>query len=182
MINPGNLLIATPNVIGDIDFHRAVILIVNSNKENIIGHIINKKINYKLNKLIKELNLSIPLFYGGPVATDRLFFIYKSSKKLPGSKKISNNLYWCGDYDIIINHLNEKLISKGNIMFFLGYSGWDKNQLNNELLNKSWRINENSISNYLFLKKIDNIWKDCIKSFGNEFILWQNTPRNPNHN
>ena len=67
-------------------------------------------------------------------------------------------------------------------MFFLGYSGWEKHQLNNEILNKSWKIDENSILNYLFLKKIDNIWKDCIKSYGNEFILWQNTPRNPNHN
>ena len=182
MINPGNLLIATPNVIGDVDFHRSVVLIVNSNKKNITGHIINKKINYKLNKLIKELNISMPLFYGGPVATDRLFFIYKSSKKLPGSKKISKNLYWCGDYDIAIKYLNEKLISQKNIMFFLGYSGWDKNQLNNEILNKSWKIDGDSILNYLFLKKIDTIWKDCIKSFGNEFILWQNTPRNPNHN
>ena len=32
MINPGNILIATPHVIGDIDFHRAVVLIVDSNK------------------------------------------------------------------------------------------------------------------------------------------------------
>ena len=43
MINPGNILIATPQVIGDIDFHRAVVLIVDSNKGNITGHIINKK-------------------------------------------------------------------------------------------------------------------------------------------
>ena len=31
-----------------------------------------------------------------------------------------------------------------NIMFFLGYSGWEKHQLNNEILNKSWKIDEKS--------------------------------------
>ena len=67
-------------------------------------------------------------------------------------------------------------------MFFLGYSGWEKEQLNNELLNKNWKINEDSTSDYLFLKNTDTIWKDSIKSFGDEFILWHNTPKNPNHN
>jgi putative transcriptional regulator len=181
MVN-GNLLIATPFIIGDVDFHRSVILITASNKENVTGHIINKKINYDLNELITELNITVPLFYGGPVENDRLFFIYKTSIKVPGSKKISNNIYWCGDFNIIIENLNNKLISPEDVMFFLGYSGWEKEQLNNELLDKNWKINEDSTSDYLFLKNTDTIWKDSIKSFGDEFILWHNTPKNPNYN
>ena len=76
-MNNGSLLIATPSVIGDPDFHRSVILITTTNGENITGHIINKKVNYNLNELITELNIPLPLFYGGPVETDRLFFISK---------------------------------------------------------------------------------------------------------
>jgi len=178
----GKLLIATPNIIGDVDFHRSVILITNTSEDNVSGHIINKKINPSLNELINELNIPVPLFYGGPVETDRLFFIYKSSSKLPGSKKISNEIYWCGDYNVIIENLNNKLMSPDNVMFFLGYSGWEKDQLNNELLNKSWKINEDSTLDFLFLKNTDTIWKESIKSFGDEFILWHNTPKNPNHN
>lgn len=181
-MNNGSLLIATPSVIGDVDFHRSVILITNINGENVTGHIINKKVNYNLNELITELNIPLPLFYGGPVETDRLFFIYKSSIKVQGSKKISDDIYWCGDYNIVIENLNNKLIAPDDIMFFLGYSGWEKEQLNSELLNKSWKINEDRTLDFLFLKNTDTIWKDSIKCFGDEFILWHNTPKNPNHN
>ncbi|MBL29872.1 MAG: transcriptional regulator [Flavobacteriaceae bacterium] len=181
-MNCGNLLIATPKIIGDHDFHRSVIIITSLDDENISGHIINKKLNYNLNNLIEDIKPPIPLFYGGPVETDRLFFIHKSSIKIPESKKISNHINWCGDLDMTIKLINDKTISSNDIMFFLGYSGWDRSQLESEFIDKSWRLFRNDISNYLFQKNIVNIWKDCIKSFGNDYILWFNTPNNPNHN
>ena len=81
-----------------------------------------------------------------------------------------------------IKLINDKTISSNDIVFFLGYSGWDRSQLESEFIDKSWRLFRNDISNYLFQRNIAHIWKDCIKSFGNDYILWFNTPNNPNHN
>ena len=46
MINKGDLLIAEPNVLNDINFNRSVILIVECNQNGSVGFILNKALEY----------------------------------------------------------------------------------------------------------------------------------------
>jgi len=178
----GNTLIATPAVIGDLYFHRTVILMVNCSEKSSMGFIINKKLEHSLNEVTNQVKSPFPLYYGGPVETDNLFFIYKSKINISKSLSISKNLSWGGNFDEIIKLINDNEISENDIKFFLGYSGWSKNQLNKEMNNKNWEVLKNIDQNLIFSNDIESVWKNNLNSIGGEYLLWSNTPDNPNHN
>ena len=78
--------------------------------------------------------------------------------------------------------INEKKIKSDEIKFFLGYSGWIKNQLENEINSDSWIVSNKKINEKLLLKNSENIWKLKLLELGGEYLLWSNSPDNPNHN
>ena len=80
------ILVATPNIFGDLYFRRTVVLQVGDSNNTIMGFILNKKMNYTLNEITPKIKKPFPLFYGGPLETDSLFFIYSSKVKVKESK------------------------------------------------------------------------------------------------
>ncbi len=182
MLKKGNAIISTPSLIDDLYFHRSVILITESDKNNSMGFIINKKLEYTLNEVTNKLKYFFPLYYGGPVEPDSLFFVYKSKVNISESKTISENLKWNGDFEEILKKINQNKITKGDIKFFLGYSGWTKSQLEQEINSKSWELIKILNEKYVFTDKTESIWKKSIQSFGEKYLIWSNTPDNPNHN
>ena len=50
---------------------------------------------------------------------------------ISNTKEIAKGLYWGGDFDKILELITENKISKNQIRFFAGYSGWGEDQLNN---------------------------------------------------
>ncbi len=72
----GDLLIAEPSIFGDLNFHRSVVILVDHKIEGYLGFIINKVLPYTLKDIISEIKVDLPLFSGGPVEEDSLFFIH----------------------------------------------------------------------------------------------------------
>ena len=83
---------------------------------------------------IKEVK-NFRIYNGGPVSNENLYFIYKSNNPINGSLKIQDNFYWGGNINEIFKSIEEEIIIESNIRFFIGYSGWDFNQLKNEIKN-----------------------------------------------
>jgi len=79
-MNTGTLLVATPSVMGDVNFHRAVVLLVNHKDSGSIGFIINKKIEYTLDEVMDGVQSKQPLYFGGPVEPDNLFYLRWETK------------------------------------------------------------------------------------------------------
>ena len=181
-MNTGNLLVATPSVIGDFNFHRSIILLTNYQKSGSVGFILNKKLDYLLNDVMEGFDSEFPLYFGGPVEQDNLFYIHTLGDKISNSKLISNELYWNGDFSSIQNLLNKGKLNESNIRFFLGYSGWTKGQLEEEIRIKSWEPFE--IKSALELMKMPSkeMWRDCMSALGGDYLLWSNTPENPGSN
>src|SRR6056300_970703 len=63
----GDFLIATPTIIGDYNFQRSGILMVDCKTTGSIGFIINKKLEYTLDDLMENVSSPFPMYYGGPV-------------------------------------------------------------------------------------------------------------------
>ena len=181
-MNPGSILIADPSVVGDNNFHRSLILLVEHNYKGSLGFIINKPLNYHTNDIMIEMKYNFPLYYGGPVDQENLFFIHKMGNLIPESIQIENDLYWGGDFEKIISLVNDKKLKIDDIKFFLGYSGWSPKQLDLEIESKSWIINKKSNSSQIFKKKSELLWKDQMKALGGKFLLWSNSPENPYEN
>ena len=177
----GKLLIAEPSILSDSSFNRSVVLLTEHNENGSVGFIFNKPSPYTLGDLIPEINSSMEVYFGGPVSEDNLYFVHKVPELIPGSIEIGNGIYWGGDFETIQELLTEEILSKHDIRFFLGYSGWSEMQLEDELTTTSWIVIENNFKN-LFSVNHSSFWKDELIKFGGIYKLWANAPKDPSLN
>ncbi|WP_179006477.1 YqgE/AlgH family protein [Winogradskyella forsetii] len=178
----GNLLIAEPSIIGDISFNRAVILLADHNDLGSVGFILNKPLDYNLKDLIEDTESEFPVYNGGPVEQDNLYFIHKSPELIPDSIEISNGIFWGGDFTVVLDLINEEKISSEDIRFFLGYSGWDEQQLDTELKSNAWLVSENIYSKEIISKSCVTFWREKMLELGGDYSIWSNAPENPSYN
>jgi len=181
-MNQGKLIVATPSILGDFNFRRSVILLASHKTSGSIGFILNKKLNYKLNDIVEDINIKFPLFYGGPVEQDNLFYLHRLGNLIPDSIEINSSLSWNGDFKFVTKLINENKIKLNDIRFFLGCSSWSNGQLEKELDEKSWEPFEIVSTEKVLKMKIQNMWKKCMISLGGKYRLWSNAPENPNFN
>ena len=181
-MNQGKLIVSTPSILGDFNFRRSVILLASHKTSGSIGFILNKKLNYNLNDIVEDINIKFPLFYGGPVEQDNLFYLHRLGNVIPDSIKINSSLSWNGDFKFVTKLINENKIKLNDIRFFLGCSSWSNGQLEKELDEKSWEPFEIVSTEKVLKMKIQNMWKKCMISLGGKYKLWSNAPENPNFN
>ena len=178
----GNLLIAEPTIIGDTSFNRSIILLADHSEEGSVGFILNKPLDYTIKDLVPEVAANFKVYNGGPVEQDNLYFIHKVPQLIPDSIEISLGIFWGGDFNKVAELIANKHINEADIRFFLGYSGWDKNQLEQELKTNSWLVTENTYKNKIIEKDYETFWKEKMLEFGDAYSIWSNAPENPNYN
>lgn len=178
-LNKGLLLIAEPTIIGDISFNRSVILLADHTVDGSVGFILNKPLKYSVSDLVPDIEANFKIYNGGPVEQDNLYFIHNIPDIIADSIEISNGIYWGGDFDLAKKLINEGLIKKENIRFFLGYTGWAAQQLEDEMQSNSWIIAENVYKNKIIGKSTTEFWKEKILELGGDYMLWSNAPENP---
>lgn len=184
MLKPekGHLLIAEPSIIGDMSFNRSVILLAEHSDEGSIGFILNKPLQFTLDELVQGTEFPFKVFNGGPVEQDNLYFIHIVPDLIPNSIEISLGIYWGGDFDTVLDLLAAEKLNEGDIRFFLGYSGWEPEQLDAELDANVWVVSENEYQKELIMKCCDSFWKDKMVELGNDYSIWSNAPENPSYN
>ncbi|OBQ52860.1 YqgE/AlgH family protein [Tamlana sp. s12] len=178
----GDLLIAEPAIIGDVSFNRSIVLLADHSEEGSIGFILNKPLDYTINELIPEVQATFKVYNGGPVEQDNLYFIHKIPQLIPNSIEISLGIYWGGDFNRVAELIKGNVINENDIRFFLGYSGWDTNQLDSELKSHSWVVSENIYEKDIIEKDYESFWKEKMLEFGGEYSIWSNAPENPSYN
>jgi len=65
---------------------------------------------------------------------------------------------------------------------FLGYSGWDSLQLDQELSSKSWVVVKNEYESNIIGKSDSAFWREKMVELGGDYIIWSNAPENPTLN
>ncbi|MGV8994832.1 MAG: YqgE/AlgH family protein [Flavobacterium sp.] len=179
ILKKGQLLIAEPSLLGDMSFNRSVILLADHNDEGSVGFIINKPLQYSIKDLVPEIHATFKIYNGGPVEQDNLYFIHNVPDLIPNSIEISNGIFWGGDFELTAHLINSGVIKKSNIRFFLGYTGWDAQQIEDEIQTNSWIISENFSKNKIIGKSANNFWKEKILELGGDYLIWSNAPENP---
>lgn len=181
-LKKGDLIIADPSIVNDIQFNRSIILITSSSIENeVVGLIINKILDYKLKDIIPEINIDFDVYDGGPVNQDNLYYIHNQGHLIPESIKINQQLFWSGDFETIVDLINSKKITSKDIKSCLGYTGWSAKQLINEVRDDNW-IKSTKIKSEDIFTKMSNSWKKTMINLGGEYAIWSNTPENLSHN
>lgn len=171
----GRLLIAEPSILNDSSFKRTIIYLTEHSKNSSVGFIMNRPTDYVLSDLIPEIDCNFTVYNGGPVEQDNLYFIHKTPEKLPNSIEVSDGIYWGGNFNLLQDLLNEQKIDPNEIRFFLGYSGWETNQLKNELNTASWFVSKNDYDN-IFSIDNESLWKNKLLQRGGKYKIWANAP------
>ncbi len=177
----GMLLLSEP-FLKDVYFSRSVVLLAEHNKEGTVGLILNKPIDVKLNTLLEDFpSFEARVYLGGPVKPNNLFYLHTLGNQIENSVKVKENLYFGGDVERIKELILLRKITPADIKFFVGYSGWMPNQLNDELKESSWLIvdykNHNLMQNTPY-----NLWKNILRRMGDEYYTWSIAPIDPQLN
>lgn len=176
----GKILIAEPFLLGSY-FNRAIVFLVDHNDKGSVGFILNKPVDFPINDFYKEFpNFNDTIYLGGPVNIESLYYIHTLGNRVPNSIPIMDGLYWGGDFDHLKNLINSGFASREQVRFFLGYSGWDSDQLKEELEEDSWLVAD--IPPEKVIGKQQELWKDMVKLQGGKYVLWENYPENPSMN
>jgi len=176
----GSILISEPSL-RDFYFRQSVILLAEHNDDGSFGVIINKPIEARMKDIIKGFTgYSQPVYLGGPVRTDSIFFIH-TREDIEQSIPIMKGLFWGGDLDAIRLMLKTKAMTQKEIRFFVGYSGWSPNQLDRELKEKSWVLSQTTVKE-IINDHPETLWSNYLKNMGKDYAIWANFPADPTFN
>lgn len=119
----------------------AVIFITEYNAKGAMGFVINKPFFRMLNELQEFSHIrNFPLYEGGPVDTEHLFFIHRRPDIIEDGVHITENIFVGGNFTQAVNAINNYSITEKDIKICIGYCGWDYAQLEEELDEGSWEI------------------------------------------
>lgn len=184
MISPatGILLIAEP-FLKDPSFMRSVVLLCRHEKEEgSFGFVLNNLFPQKLDELIPALaGFDLPVFKGGPVQLDTLHYLHQYPDLLPECMKLTDGVFWGGDFETLKILMRDGLIDPGKIRFFLGYSGWSEGQLDGELEENSW-LTVSGNRSIIFDTPAEDIWKASLIQLGGKYERMIHFPTDPQLN
>jgi putative transcriptional regulator len=167
----GTLLLASP-AMRDPNFSRTVIFMAaHSPKDGAFGYILNRPMEQQVGDLLpsKELGAlgDVPVFMGGPVATDKLAFAALHWNKRKRTLRCQTHL---SIQDAL------KAIQLGHdVRGFVGYSGWNSGQLEGEIERRSWIITSPKPV-VLTTKPPTGMWGAVLHDMGPIFGLMADAP------
>lgn len=178
-ITPGKMLLSEPFMF-DENFKRTVVLVCSNDEENgTVGLILNKPINIRLQDVIDNFPpIKAKVFLGGPVGTDTIQFIHSLGDEIEGSRKLNDHLYWGGNFKQITDKIRNGEVKADDVTFYLGYSGWEPKQLQEEMEDNSWIVGKAQYK-HIFRSDYLNLWRDVMTDMGGVYATMANYPESP---
>lgn len=142
-----HFLIAMP-AMADPNFSRTLTYICEHNADGAIGIIVNRPMDMNLAGLFDRVSIpledeqaearfaGLPVYFGGPVQTDRGFVLHRPSGQWQSSLNVSDSIALTSSRDIL-----QAMGSTGepaDVLVSLGYAGWTAGQLEWELAQNAW--------------------------------------------
>ena len=138
-----HFLIAMPNMV-DPYFSRSLTFICEHSDQGALGVVVNRPIEMTLGALYERLSLPLasqillnePVYFGGPVQTDRGFVLHEPTGNWQSTLRVRDAIGLTTSKDIL------EAVGRGEgpqkILVTLGYAGWDAGQLEHELAQNAW--------------------------------------------
>lgn len=138
-----HFLIAMP-AMEDTFFSKSLIYIAEHNEQGALGLIVNRPIDMSLATLFEKIDIPLeadelgrlPIFFGGPVQTDRGFVLHRPLGEWQSTMAVNQQVGLTSSRDVL-----QAVASQGqprDVLVTLGYSGWSAGQLEEELGQNAW--------------------------------------------
>ncbi len=161
---------------------RTVIYMCRHEEGGSFGFVLNKLFKPTLDEFINGLEgTSIPVYYGGPVQPDTVHFIHLYPELIPDCIPVSEEISWGGNFEVVKQWLLDGKINPEKIKFFIGYSGWEKGQLEDELAEHSW-LTATATRKLVFETGPEDVWKESLRHLGGKYEQIINYPIDPQLN
>jgi putative transcriptional regulator len=136
-------LIAMP-AMADPFFNRTLVYICEHNEQGALGIIVNRPIDMSLATLFDKIDIkledndigNLPVYFGGPVQTDRGFVLHRPLGEWQSTLKISDDIGLSSSRDVLSSVAEKGFPSE--IIVTLGYAGWEGGQLEKEFSDNAW--------------------------------------------
>ena len=136
----------------DPNFAGSVVYLCEHTEKGAVGLVINKPIDIKLRNLFEKVELNLtredlaerPVYFGGPVQTERGFVLHEriQAEGETGSPYNSTMTIPGGELDMTTSKDVLEALADGSgpkkLLVTLGYSGWGAGQLEDELSRNGW--------------------------------------------
>ena len=139
-------LIAMPEM-DDQFFAGSVVYICEHNDEGAMGVCINKPSPLTMNQFFEAINERTPLKYdetavllGGPMQVDRGYLVNTPVGSWESSLLVTDDIAFTTSRDIIENLAKNRDNDMNKTLATIGYSGWKKDQLEQELADNAWLV------------------------------------------
>jgi putative transcriptional regulator len=138
-----HFLIAMP-AMADPNFSRTLTYVAEHNDQGALGIIVNRPLDMTLTTLFERIDLPLhaagfeaqPVYFGGPVQTDRGFVLHRPAGEWHSTLKVNDDIGLTSSRDIL-QSLGENG-EPGEVLVSLGYAGWSPGQLEQELAANAW--------------------------------------------
>jgi putative transcriptional regulator len=136
-------LIAMPGMV-DSNFSGTVIYCCEHSEKGALGLVINRPTDIDLKSLFDRIDLkldsatlsSLPVYFGGPVQTERGFVLHEPSGEYTSSMTVPGGLEMTTSKDVL------EAVASGQgpkkFLLTLGHTGWGAGQLENEIAQNGW--------------------------------------------
>jgi putative transcriptional regulator len=143
MILTNQFLIAMP-AMADPNFAGSVVYICEHSERGALGLVINRPTELTLARLFDKIDLKLeiapwkdePVFFGGPVQTERGFVLHAPRGEYSSSLVVGGDIALTTSKDIL------EAVAGGSgpqrMLVTLGYSGWGAGQLESEISQNAW--------------------------------------------
>jgi putative transcriptional regulator len=170
-------LIAMPGM-GDGTFAGSVVYLCEHTEKGALGLVINKPIDIKLKNLFEKVELTLdredladePVYFGGPVQTERGFVLHERLGGEAGEGgHYSSSLQIAGGLEMTTSKDVLEALSHGagpkKVLVTLGYSGWGAGQLEDEMSRNGW-INVGAERGIIFDTPVEQRYEKALSLLG----------------
>lgn len=179
----GSFLVSEPFMLDDI-FSRTVILLCEHDEEHgSLGFILNSPTDFRVGDFIPTIQTcDYPIYLGGPLQQDQLYFIHRCHEQFPYGNKIHGDIYFGGDSQQLFSLIRQRQISRDDIKFMMGYASWLPGQLQQEINDNTWAVYNKFPSSLAFIPDAEELWRAAILGMGPKYAHIVNFPKNPDLN
>jgi putative transcriptional regulator len=136
---PGQLLVAAP-AMTDPNFAGTVLLLCAVEKSGAVGLVLNRPLGIPLEQVLPAAALppaaKDALLWGGPVGSNQIHLLHQSPLSAEIGRPVSAGLHFGGG----LEDARRIAAADGRLLYFVGYSGWGEDQLEEEIGSGSWLI------------------------------------------
>lgn len=170
----GQMLIAMPNM-GDPRFERSVLLVCAHDEHHAMAVMVNKPLaDVEMGELLEQLDIlppevigHRPVYFGGPVQTDRGLVLHSLDYRLDKTLEVCAGVGLTATREILVD------IAEGDgsrhaprqFLLAIGYAGWEGGQLEEEIAVNAW-VHCEPDADIIFSPDASESWKRALARLG----------------